>query len=82
MWLTEDAGLTWHMLRQMTNDSEFNHTYVRRPVNAQPDFYGIWADGHGRQPSKSRLYYCNRDGDVFMLPETMNALVAQARKLP
>jgi hypothetical protein len=81
MWLTEDAGATWRMVRQMTSDSEFNHTYVRRPVNAHPDFYGIWADGHGRQPSKSRLYHCNRDGDVFMLPEKMNAPLERATKL-
>ena len=82
MWLTEDAGGTWRMVRQMTSGSPFNHTYVRRPVNAHPDFYGFWADGHGRQPSKSRLYYCNRDGDVFMLPETMNTSFARARKIP
>jgi hypothetical protein len=81
MWLTEDAGATWRMVRQMTRDSEFNHTYVRRPVNAQPDFYGLWADGHGRQPSKSRLYYCNRDGDVFMLPENVDGPFARAAKL-
>ena len=82
MWLTEDAGDTWRMLRQMTSDSPFNHTYVRRPVNASPDFYGLWADGHGREPTKSRLYYCNQTGDVFMLPETMNTPFARARKLP
>lgn len=82
MWLTEDAGATWRMVRQMTGDSEFNHTYVRRPVGARPDFYGIWADGHGRRPSKSRLYYCNRDGDVFMLPEEMDTPFARATKVP
>jgi len=72
MWLTEDAGATWRMDRQMTKDSERNHTYVRRPVNANPEFYGFWADGHGRKPSESRLYFCNQKGDVFRLPQTMN----------
>lgn len=81
MWLTEDAGANWRMVRQMTVNSEFNHTYVRRPVNAQPDFYGFWADGHGRQPSKSRLYYCNQAGDVFQLPETMDTGSAKARQV-
>jgi len=71
MWLTEDAGATWEMTRQMTRDSAMNHTYVRRPVNVHPDFYGFWADGHGRKPSESRLYFCNRKGDVFRLPQTM-----------
>jgi hypothetical protein len=71
LWLTEDAGATWRMERQLTRDSEMNHTYVRRPVNVHPDFYGFWADGHGRKPSESRLYFCNRKGDVFRLPQTM-----------
>ena len=71
MWLTEDAGTTWRMTRQMTRDSEMNHTYVRRPVNAHPDFYGYWADGNGRKPSISNLYFCNRKGDVFRLPQAM-----------
>jgi hypothetical protein len=81
MWLTKDAGAHWEMVKQMTANSEFNHTYVRRPVNAQPDFYGIWADGHGRQPSKSRLYYCNRAGDVFRLPEVVTEPMVKAEKL-
>jgi hypothetical protein len=71
MWLTENAGATWRMVRQMTQGSELNHTYVRRPVNANPEFYGFWADGHGRKPSESRLYFCNQKGDVFRLPQTM-----------
>ncbi len=71
MWLSADAGATWKMARQMTSGSERNHTYVRRPVNAHPDFYGFWADGHGRKPSESRLYFCNQRGDVFRLPQSM-----------
>ena len=59
------------MVRQMTKNSEYNHTYVRRPVNANPGFYGFWADGHGRRPSDSRLYFCNKAGDVFLLPAEM-----------
>ena len=81
MWRTRDAGANWKMVKQMTNNSELNHTYVRRPVNAQPDFYGIWADGHGRQPSKSRLYYCNQAGDVFQLPEAVTTPMSKAQKL-
>jgi hypothetical protein len=73
MWLSRDQGRHWTMSRQMTADSEYNHTYVRRPVNANPDFYAFWADGHARRPSDSRLYFCNRDGDVFRLPTKMTA---------
>lgn len=71
MWLTENAGESWRKVKQLTKDSEMNHTYVRRPVNAHPDFYGFWADGHGRKPSESHLYFCNQKGDVFRLPQTM-----------
>ena len=71
LWVSKDLGVTWTMTRQMTKNSVMNHTFVRRPVNARPDFYGFWADGHGRQPSTSFLYFCNREGDVFRLPQQM-----------
>lgn len=71
MWQSCDAGESWSRIKKMTWNSEYNHTYLRRPVNVHPGFYGIWADGHGRQPSESRLYFCNDRGDVFMLPQTM-----------
>ena len=77
MWLTEDEGKTWTMVKQMTRNSIYNHTYVRRPINAHPDFYGFWADGHGREPSISRLYFCNKDGDVFRLPFDMDGETAK-----
>ncbi|MBN2296234.1 MAG: BNR-4 repeat-containing protein [Pirellulales bacterium] len=72
MWTSNDQGVTWKMIKQLTAKSEFNHTYCRRPINAHPDFYALWADGHGRQPSESRLYFTNRAGDhVWKLPEKM-----------
>jgi hypothetical protein len=72
MWITKDSGLTWNRVKQLTNRSERNHTYARRPVNAHPDFYAIWADGHGRKPSQSSLYFCDRQGNVYVLPREMN----------
>lgn len=72
VWLSRDEGATWTKERQITFGSEYNHTYVRRPVNAQPGFYAFWADGHGRQPSDSRLYFYNLDQDtVCRLPFKM-----------
>ena len=73
MWMTEDAGKSWKEVRKMTDGSERNQTYVRAPINAHSDFYGFWADGHGRKPSKSSLYFCNKAGDVFRLPELMTS---------
>ncbi|MBW3596368.1 MAG: BNR repeat-containing protein [Planctomycetes bacterium] len=72
MWLSDDQGRSWRKQKQLTSGSERNHTYIRRPVNAHPDFYAFWADGHGRQPSLSRLYFCNRAGEVFVLPREMD----------
>lgn len=72
MWESRDQGQSWTMTRQLTRDSEYNHTYARRPLNAHPDFYAFWADGHGRQPSESRLYISDKQGNVFRFPQKMN----------
>ncbi len=71
LWTSEDAGKTWKKVRQMTKDSPRNHTYVRKPIDAHPDFYGFWADGNALEPSESRLYFCNQSGDVWILPDHM-----------
>jgi len=82
MWISADRGRTWTLVQELTRNSRYNHTYVRRPVNAHPDFYAFWADGHGRQPSRSRLYFCTRRGDVFMLPEQIDSDMAEPVQIP
>ena len=77
MWTSTDQGKTWQMARQLTHDSPLNHTYCRKPVDAHPDFYALWADGHGRQPSESRLYFCDREGNVRLLPPEMEGEFAK-----
>lgn len=67
-WTSKDEGKTWSLAKQLTKNSEMNHSYVRRPLHAQADFYGIWADGNARKPSISHIYYLNEDGEVFQLP--------------
>ena len=81
MWVSKDEGATWRKVRQLTAGSEFNHTYCRRPVDAHPGFYAFWADGHGRQPSESRLYFCDRQGNVFRLPPQMTTETARPEPL-
>jgi hypothetical protein len=73
MWTSSDQGKTWQMVKQLTHDSPLNHTYCRKPVAAHPDFCALWADGHGREPSESRLYFCDKEGNVRMLPKEMQA---------
>lgn len=72
MWTSHDLGRTWEKKRQLTANSRRNHSYIRRPVNANPCFYALWADGNGREPSESFLYYCDQSGNVFMLPPEMS----------
>jgi hypothetical protein len=71
LWTSADQGGSWKKVRQLTPGSQYNHGYCRKPVNAHPEFYAFWADGHARRPSDSRLYFCNQQGDVRMLPERM-----------
>jgi hypothetical protein len=71
LWTSSDQGVTWQLEKQLTTGSQRNHTFARRPVNAHPDFYALWADGNARAPSESHLYYCDAKGNVFRLPRKM-----------
>ncbi len=73
MWTSRDRGATWTKTRQMTRGSLMNHTYVRSVLNANPAFIALWADGHGRKPSESRLHFCDSQGSVFQLPFVMKS---------
>ncbi len=72
-WSSNDRGATWAKRQQLTRDSERNHTYVRRPENAHPGFVALWADGHGRKPSPSSLYFADARGRVYQLPRKMES---------
>ena len=72
VWTSADQGKTWGRDRVATQGSPYNHSYARRPLNAQRDFYAFWADGHARELSESRLYFCDRAGEhVWRLPAVM-----------
>jgi len=78
LWTSTDQGARWKRVKQLTHDSRYNHTYCRRPENAEPDFYALWADGHGREVSPSRLYFTDREGShVWRLPETIEGETAR-----
>lgn len=74
LWASRDEGRTWTRRQTVTQGSEFNHSYARRPVNARDPFFAFWADGNPDQPSPSRLYFSDSSGkNVFRLPYTFPA---------
>ena len=81
MWTSTDQGKSWRSKR-LTQAKEFNHTYARKPVNAHPDFYALWADGHTLRPSDSSLYFTNKAGTrVYRLPRIMSAEFAKPERI-
>lgn len=81
LWSSRDQGRSWSRVRRLTRAARYNHTYARKPVAAQPDFYWLWADGDTLKPSDSRLYFATRDGDVFRLPPVMKAKAARPERV-
>jgi hypothetical protein len=83
VWISRDQGTTWTKARDITHNSQFNHAYARRPVDANPDFYAFWADGNPDEFSTSRIYFTNREGDkLWRLPYDMNGEFAKPELLP
>lgn len=72
-WLSTDKGETWTMTKQMTSNSGTNHTYVRRPFHADEGFWAYWADGRTDRFSRSNLYFCTKDGQIYRMPYNMTA---------
>ncbi|MDY0099401.1 MAG: BNR-4 repeat-containing protein [Bacteroidales bacterium] len=74
VWESRDEGLTWRRAKRVTSGSVRNNSYVRRPVNANKDFYAFWADGDADKLSESRLYFINkRGGRLYQLPYKMDS---------
>ncbi len=82
MWTSRDRGASWSKVKDLTADSERNHAYARRPVNAHSGFYAFWADGDPDEFSDSCLFFSTRDGDVYMLPPVMERDAAEPVALP
>jgi hypothetical protein len=77
MWLSRDQGATWGRVKNLTRGSKRNHSYARKPLNAHPEFYAIWADGSAREPTKSVIYFATKEGAVYALPERMTGARAK-----
>jgi len=72
LWISKDEGEKWEKIRNVTTASTRNNSYVRRPLNANRDFYAFWADGDADKLSESHLYFTDINGKkVWELPYTM-----------
>ncbi|MBY5958738.1 BNR repeat-containing protein [Membranicola marinus] len=72
IWTSTDQGKTWEEESQITHQSRFNHSYVRRPFNFKPPFCFFWSDGDPHQFSSSTIYFGDFEGQVWKLPGHMN----------
>ena len=82
LWESDDEGPTWKKTVMLTANSMRNHSYARRPLHAQSDFYAFWADGNADKLSESALYFCNKKGDaVWKLPYHMEKEFEKPQRL-
>ena len=68
---TTDFAENWTKIRKLTEDSEYNHSYVRRPVDYKAPFCFFWASGHPHEFTKSELYFGDFAGNIWKLPYEM-----------
>lgn len=81
-WQSVDRGGTWTEQQHLTRDSERNHNYARRPINAKDPFYVFWADGDPTRLSPSHLYFADSSGQrVWRLPYEMSDKSAEPELL-
>ena len=71
IWISNSAGKTWKKEKTITQNSELNNSYVRRPVNYKAPFCFFWANGNPHKFSKSELYFGDFEGNVWKLPYEM-----------
>jgi len=81
IWNSSNEGNTWKRSKVITSGSSRNHSYVRRPLKANNDFFAFWADGDADKLSESHLYFSNADGAVFRLPYNMTEEFATPEKV-
>jgi hypothetical protein len=72
IWISKNEGQTWEKTHSVTQNSVRNNSYVRRPLNANDEFYAFWADGDADKLSESHLYFSDKNGkNVHELPYNM-----------
>jgi hypothetical protein len=72
LWISRNEGTDWTKVKNLTENSINNNSFVRRPDNVNKEFYALWTDGNTDTISPSHLYFtnekCNR---IWILPYEM-----------
>ncbi len=72
IWESYDQGASWEKIKDITFGSSRNHSYARRPLYCNDDFYSLWSDGNTDALSRCYLYYSSKQGDVYQMPYDFN----------
>ena len=80
LWRSTRLGQSWTPVVQVTADSEYNHSYARRPLEQADPFFALWADGDPTEFTESRIYFGDSQGRYWALPTTMTEAVASPRR--
>ena len=80
LWVTSNRGKDWSR-NPITDNSQFNHSYARRPRPMKEPFQVFWADGNPTNFSPSQLYFADLKGNVWRLPDRMDGDFAEPHKV-
>ena len=71
VWKSHDSGVHWVKEKNLTQNSQMNHSYVRKSENFKAPFVFFWAYGDAHKFSKSELFFGNLKGEIWKLPYNM-----------
>ncbi|WPP51023.1 BNR-4 repeat-containing protein [Catalinimonas niigatensis] len=81
IWKSADKGKSWSKRRQITQQSERNHNYIRRVVNGKDPFFYFWSDGNPDSLSQSVMYFGDSQGNYWQLPYQMENNEEKPKKM-
>ncbi len=73
-----DPGRSWRA-QPLTPKGSVNQNWARRVMQGRPDFNVLWTDGNTMRVSQSRLYFSDRAGNTYALPEVHEGKERPAR---
>lgn len=66
-WTSNDGGQTWQSHLIPNKEAAGQQTYVRKVLNAHPDFHCLWASADALEPSPVRLHFADKQGNTHSI---------------